>query len=71
LDGSGNVSLATTTNHSHTFASITSKPTTLSGYSITDAYTKTESDNKYQAKGNYVSWSNKTIETVNNTNLNP
>lgn len=31
-------------NHTHTFASITSKPTTLSGYGITNAYTKTEVD---------------------------
>lgn len=31
-------------NHTHTFASITSKPTTLSGYGIADAYTKTETD---------------------------
>lgn len=30
--------------HTHTFASLTSKPTTLSGYGITDAYTKTEID---------------------------
>lgn len=39
LDGSANVTLATTTNHTHTFASITSKPTTISGYGITDALT--------------------------------
>jgi hypothetical protein len=31
-------------NHTHTFASITSKPTTLSGYGITDAYTQTQVD---------------------------
>lgn len=37
IDGSQNVSLATTTNHTHTFASLTSKPTTISGYGITDA----------------------------------
>ena len=37
IDGSANVSLATTTNHTHTFASLTDKPTTLSGYGITDA----------------------------------
>lgn len=37
IDGSGNVTLATTTNHTHTFASLTSKPTTISGYGITDA----------------------------------
>lgn len=42
IDGSQNVSLATTTNHTHTFASLTSKPTTISGYGITDALT-----NKY------------------------
>lgn len=29
------------------FAEVTSKPTTLAGYGITDAYTKTESDNRY------------------------
>jgi hypothetical protein len=46
IDGSQNVSLATTTNHTHTFASLTDKPTTISGYGITDAYTKTETDNK-------------------------
>lgn len=34
--------------HKHAWADITSgKPSTLSGYGITDAYTKTESDNKY------------------------
>lgn len=28
--------------HTHTFASLTSKPTTIAGFGITDAYTKTE-----------------------------
>ena len=37
IDGSANVTLATTTNHTHTFASLTDKPTTISGYGITDA----------------------------------
>lgn len=37
-------------NHTHTFAQITSKPTTLSGYGITDAYTKTQSDANYLGK---------------------
>lgn len=46
IDGSGDVSLATTTNHTHTFASLTDKPTTISGYGITDAYTKTQTDTK-------------------------
>ena len=36
--------------HTHTFASLTSKPTTISGYGITDAYTKTETDGKYATK---------------------
>lgn len=37
--------------HKHAWSDITSgKPTTLSGYGITDAYTKTESDNKYPTK---------------------
>ena len=31
-------------NHTHAFADLTSKPTTLSGYGITDAYTRTEID---------------------------
>ena len=30
--------------HTHTFASLTSKPTTIAGYGITDAYNKTEID---------------------------
>ena len=38
---------AAAASHTHTFASLTSKPTTLSGYGITDAYTKNESDKKY------------------------
>ena len=37
IDGSQNVTLDTTTNHTHTFASLTSKPTTIGGYGITDA----------------------------------
>lgn len=40
IDGSQNVSLATTTNHTHTFTSLTSKPTTISGYGITDGLRK-------------------------------
>jgi len=47
--------------HTHTFASLTSKPTTISGYGITDAYTKTESDGLLSWKanltgGNTFSW---------------
>ena len=37
--------------HKHAWADITSgKPSTLSGYGITDAYTKTESDGRYPTK---------------------
>ena len=32
--------------HTHTFASLTSKPTTIAGYGITDAYTTSTIDNK-------------------------
>ena len=58
IDGSQNVSLATTTNHTHTFDSLASKPTTISGYGITDAYTKTECNNKFQPKGTYLTEQN-------------
>ena len=39
---------AAASSHNHSWSQITSgKPTTLAGYGITDAYTKTESDNRY------------------------
>jgi hypothetical protein len=38
-------------NHVHTFASLTSKPTTLSGYGITDAATSTQGSNADTAFG--------------------
>jgi hypothetical protein len=48
--------------HSHAFSSLTGKPTTISGYGITDAYTKTEVDNKvaavYKYKGSVASYAN-------------
>ena len=37
--------------HTHSFASMTSKPTTITGYGITDAYTKTEVDSKIDISG--------------------
>jgi hypothetical protein len=43
FDGSANISITTTVandSHTHAFANITSKPTTLSGYGITDAQSK-------------------------------
>lgn len=48
----------TPTTHTHTFDSLTSKPTTISGYGITDAYTKTECNNKFQLKGAYLTEQN-------------
>lgn len=44
LDSGNFNSYAATKDHTHTFASLTSKPTTLNGYGITDAYTKTETN---------------------------
>src|SRR5690606_13888573 len=52
-------------NHTHTFSSITSKPTTLSGYGITNAYTKGESIDLFLRKdvndtfsGQYMTFDN-------------
>ena len=42
FDGSSGVTINTTVNHNHTFASLTSKPNTLSGYGITDAATASD-----------------------------
>lgn len=42
------------TGHTHTFASLTAKPTTIGGYGITDAYTKTEVDTALAGKANTV-----------------
>lgn len=43
-----------------TWSKVTGKPTTLSGYGITDAYTKGESDGRYVTalgtSGNYLTW---------------
>lgn len=47
LDGSGNVTLSgqvANDSHTHAFANMTGKPTTVAGYGITDAYTKGEVD---------------------------
>lgn len=47
LDGSADATLAVTVandSHTHAFANVTSRPTTVVGYGITDAYTKTEVD---------------------------
>lgn len=71
---------AAASSHNHSWANITSgKPTTLSGYGITDAYTKTESNNKYlhladtlldfnsnNLKINLYNYSNDTLNKPNN-----
>ena len=46
--------------HDHTFASLTSKPATISGYGITDAYTKLISDGKYSLLGHIHSYNDLT-----------
>lgn len=46
FDGSGNISISTAV----LFANVGSKPTTLAGYGITDAYTKVQSDATYPVK---------------------
>ena len=53
LDGSADATLAVTVandSHTHTFSNLTSKPTTVSGYGITDAYTKTETNSALSLK---------------------
>lgn len=67
IDGSGDVSLATNTNHTHAFASLTSKPTTLSGYGITDAYTASTIDSKLSG---YLPLSGGTITGLLTINTN-
>lgn len=55
--------------HTHTFSSLTSKPTTISGYGITDAYTKTEVNN---ALSGYLPLSGGTITghiTMSNSSI--
>lgn len=49
--------------HTHTFASLTSKPTTISGFGITDAYTKTQIYTKTEADGKYATITNLTSHT--------
>ena len=58
FDGSAGVSITTTVaddSHLHAFTNLTSKPTTISGYGITDTYTKTESDAAFSLKANLAS----------------
>ncbi|MBD3661799.1 MAG: tail fiber domain-containing protein [Arenibacter algicola] len=58
-------------NHTHTFSSLTSKPTTIGGYGITDSYTKTEADGKYLLNTTDTLSGNLTLDSgslyINNT----
>jgi hypothetical protein len=56
VSGSGTTSITCTVannSHNHTWSNITSTPATISGYGITDAYTKTESNANYTSKTSY------------------
>lgn len=52
------------TSHTHTFASLTSKPTTIAGYGITDAFTEAQADVKYALVSHVHSASNITSGTL-------
>jgi hypothetical protein len=52
--------------HTHTFASLTSKPTTLAGFGITDAYTQTQVNSQISAAtAALVDSSPATLDTLN------
>jgi hypothetical protein len=52
--------------HTHTFASLTSKPTTLAGFGITDAYTQTQVNSQIStATAALVDSSPATLDTLN------
>ena len=69
IDGSANVSLTMTVandSHTHAFVNLTSKPTTLAGYGITDAYTSTNVDASIAtAISNLVNSAPGTLDTLN------
>lgn len=49
IDGKGRITSVTTVKLQTDFAALTAKPTTLTGYGITDAYTKAQTDTANQA----------------------
>jgi len=69
IDGSANVSLTVAVandSHTHAFVNLTSKPTTLAGYGITDAYTSTNVDASIAtAISNLVNSAPGTLDTLN------
>ena len=69
FDGSSNASINVTVvndSHTHTFANVTGRPTTVSGYGITDAYTKSEMITELSNK---LSQSNGVIDLGNITEV--
>lgn len=56
--------------HTHTFASLTGKPTTISGYGILDAYTKAEIDTKLFGLTTNDFYSKTEVDTKLNLKLN-
>ena len=55
FDGSANADIVVTVGndtHTHAFSNLTEKPTTVSGYGLTDVYTKTESNTSLALKVN-------------------
>ena len=50
--------------HTHTFASITSKPTTIAGYDITDAYTDTEIGNFFSGTDSITGYNKSNWDTA-------
>lgn len=69
FDGSANVDIAVTVandSHTHAFANVTGKPTTVSGYGITDVYTKTQTDSTIStAVAELVNGSPAALDTLN------
>jgi hypothetical protein len=56
------------TGHTHTFASLTAKPTTLSGYGITDAQPQLNGNGFLIMSGNTVTYNNSVLTSIVGTN---
>lgn len=55
--------------HTHTFSEILAKPTTITGYGITDAFTKTEQDGRYAYIGGGNALGSWNINSATATNV--
>lgn len=60
----------TISSHTHTFASLVSKPTTLSGYGITDAYTQAQANARYVLKSGDTMSGTLSLPTITITDQN-